>query len=260
MAETLSRYQHIDGISEVPALKVPWPEAPEKSEVPKEHLKAAQTAAGELQWLVGRARPDLQYATMAISQLLTTNPLEACRRAEVVIRYLRWSSKVGPKYDRAPNNFGKWEELTRTRDHFMLVSDASLAPAGGRSIGAAQILWAGSLVSWCGGRQRTAEAELLSLTEALARAVEPLIAAFHRFGEVKGSLRKGLCADNTATLQLCQLESGSWRTRHIRLRAAIVREALGNEWRAAHLPGLCTFADVATKAVEPQRLADLMRG
>ena len=54
-------------------------------------------------------------------------------------------------------------------------------------------------------------------------------------------LRKGLYIDNTATLQLCQLESGSWRTRHIRLRATVVREALeDDEWRAAHLPGLFT--------------------
>ena len=249
-------------------MRVPWPESPEDPEVIREHLKSAQAAAGELQWLVGRTGPDLQYATMVISQLLTSNPAEACRRAEVVIRYLRWSSKVGLKYDIAPNNFVKWEELTWKRDKAMLesVSDASFAPTGDRSVGAAQVFWAGSLVSWCGGRQpfaatSTAEAELLSLTETfiLARAMEPLIAALHRFNEAKNALRKGLYTDNTATLQLCHLESGSWRTRHIRLRATIVREALeDDEWRAAHLPGLLTSADVATKVVGPQRLADLM--
>ena len=96
--------------------------------------------------------------------------MEACRRAEVVIRYFRWSSKVGLRYDLAPNNFGKWQELAWMPDKSMLesVSDASFAPTGGRSIAAAQIFWAGSLVSWCGGRQpfaaaSTAEAELLSL-------------------------------------------------------------------------------------------------
>ena len=147
------------------------------------------------------------------------------------------------------------------------VSDASFGPTGGRSVGAAQIFWAGSLVSWCRGRQpfaaaSTAEAELLSPTEAfvLARAMEPLIAALYRFNEAKGMFQNGLYTDNTATLQLCQLESGSWRTRHIRLRATIVREALeGDEWHTAHLPGLFTSADVATKAVGPQRLADPMR-
>ena len=185
--------------------------------------------------------------------------MEACRRAEV-IRYRRWSSKVGLKYDVAPHNFGKWEELTWMRDKSMLesVSDASFAPTRGRSVGAAQMFWAGSLVSRCGGRQpfaaaSTAEAELLSLTEAFmsARAMEALIAALHKFGEY---------TDNTATLQLCQFKSASWRTRHIRLRATIVREALeSDDWRAAHLPGLFTPADVANKAVGPQRLADLMR-
>ena len=90
--------------------------------------------------------------------------------------------------------------------------------------------------------------------------MESSIAAFHKFGEAKSFLRKGLCTDNTATLQLCQLESGSWRTRHIRLRATIVREALEcDDWRAAHLPGLFTSADVTTKAVGPLRFADLTR-
>ena len=67
------------------------------------------------------------------------------------------------------NIFGKWEELTWKRDKAMLesVSDASFAPTGGRSVETAQTFWAGSLVSWCGGRQpfaaaSAAEAELLS--------------------------------------------------------------------------------------------------
>ena len=149
VAEMLSRYQHVEGTSKVPALKVPWPESSEDPETIKEHLKAAQNAAGELQWSVGRTRPDLQYSTMVISQLLTSNPMETCRRADVIIRYLRWSSKVGLKCDVAPDYFGKCEELTWMRDKSMLesVSDASVAPTGGRSIGAAQIFWAGSLVS-----------------------------------------------------------------------------------------------------------------
>ena len=44
----LSRYQHVEGTSKVPMLKVPWPESPEDPETIKEHLKAAQTAA--VQW------------------------------------------------------------------------------------------------------------------------------------------------------------------------------------------------------------------
>ena len=74
-----------------------------------------------------------------MSQLVTTNLLEACKRAEVVIRHLQWSSQVGLKYDTAPNNFGKREELTWMRDHSMLesVGKASFAPIGGRSVRAA---------------------------------------------------------------------------------------------------------------------------
>ena len=68
VVEVLSRYQHVEGTSKVPALKVPWPESPEDPETIEDHLRAAQTAAGELQWSVGRTRPDLQYSTMVISQ------------------------------------------------------------------------------------------------------------------------------------------------------------------------------------------------
>ena len=64
-----NRYQHDEGFSRIPAMKVPWPELSEDPEVIKEQLKAAQTATGELQWLVGRTRPDLQYAMMVINQL-----------------------------------------------------------------------------------------------------------------------------------------------------------------------------------------------
>ena len=150
---------------------------------------------------------------------------------------------------------------------FESVSDASFAPIGGRSVGAAQIFWAGSLVSWCGGRQpfaaaSTAEAELLSLLEAfmLTRIIESLIATLQKLGEIRRMLRNGLHTDNTATLQLHQLESDSRRTRHIRLRAAIICEALENDdWHATHLPGLLISADIATKARGPQRLADLIR-
>ena len=97
--------------------------------------------------LVGRTRPDLQYATMVISQLLTSNPAEACRRAEVVIRYLRWSSKVGLKYDAAPDNFGKRQELAWKRDSGMLesVSDASLpllaVEASAQLKSSGQVVW-----------------------------------------------------------------------------------------------------------------------
>ena len=36
-----------------------------------------------------------------------------------------------------------------------------------------------------------------------------------------------LYCDNAAAIQLCVLEAGSWRTRHLRLRGAVARQESG---------------------------------
>jgi len=50
----------------------------------------------------------------------------------------------------------------------------------------------------------------------------------------KKPIEKLLLGDNKAALTLCCFATGPWITRHIRLRAAKLREALadGSDWRA----------------------------
>ena len=72
-----------------------------------------------------------------------------------------------------------------------------------------------------------------------------------------------MTADLTAkTLQLSKcafVESGSWRTRHLRLRAAVVRQDLESySWKLSH-PDVFMPADSGTKAVGPARLEDLIK-
>ena len=74
----------------------------------------------------------------------------------------------------------------------------------------------------------TAEAELIALAEgfSMGRSLRPLIEALCAHEEVK--THGSSYTDNSAALQLCALDAGSWRTR---LRGNMIRQAteLG-EW------------------------------
>ena len=63
---------------------------------------------------------------------------------------------------------------------------------------------------------------------------------------------KRLWGDNAAAIALATGEGeGSWRTRHLRIRAAILRSALQqNEWHLGHLAGKELVADLFTKIVD----------
>eukprot|EP00435_Cladocopium_sp_Y103_P036201 s2986_g9.t1 len=99
--------------------------------------------------------------------------------------------------------------------------------------------------------QSTAESELVSLCEALVggRATASLVAAVR--AEKEEDLIKRLWGDNAASIALATGEGqGSWRTRHLRIRAAILRNALQqNEWHLGHLKGSELVADSFTKIV-----------
>ena len=70
---------------------------------------------------------------------------------------------------------------------------------------------------------------------------------------------KVLYGDNAAAIQLSQLDAGAWRTRHLRLRGVVLRQAVDElEWRVAHLSGVFMPADIGTKVLGPARFADLM--
>ena len=69
-----------------------------------------------------------------------------------------------------------------------------------------------------------------------------------------------LYCDNAAAIQLCVLEAGSWRTKHLRLRGAVIRQDLeGGLWKLTHLDGVFMPADLGTKPVGPSRLEDLIK-
>ena len=89
----------------------------------------------------------------------------------------------------------------------------------------------------------TAESELVGYCESLliGRATEALLCAM--WGDNMAAI--GLARGNTCS---------SWRTRHLRIRASILREAMeencempGGFWRLTHLKGMELVADGLTK-------------
>ena len=111
-----------------------------------------------------------------------------------------------------------------------------------------------NLLAWESTRQAfvtqsTAEAELIGYNEGL------------QLGEAAAALLKVLEMDVAKRLQgdckaaLAQVlgDTGPWRTRHLRLRSAKLREALREpamQWTAEHKPGADLSADGLTKALQ----------
>ena len=111
-----------------------------------------------------------------------------------------------------------------------------------------------NLIAWESGRQpfvcaSTAESELVSYCEAhqVTESVTGLleVANFNPDRQLYG--------DNRAALAAITNETGNWRTRHLRLRAFALREALADpnrRWVARHLSGTMLLADGLTKPLQ----------
>ena len=254
--DLLNSYECIEGESNVPAVREPNPL--EDGTSLQELVKRAQTLAGQLLWVAGRTRPDIAYAVRKVRQNVTKNPAEAICRAETVLRYLRRTVAFSVVYDRAPNEFGKWDQ--RRREGLVeAYADASLdSDADSKSYGASQLFWAGSIVCWVSQEQpliaaSTAEAELIALTEshALGRAMLPTIQAL--LCDRLTNVEPVLYTDNAAA------DAGAWGTRHLRLRGGLIRQCLETQgWKASHIDGVHMCAEIGTKAVGPMRLWDLI--
>ena len=69
-----------------------------------------------------------------------------------------------------------------------------------------------------------------------------------------------ICVDNKAATQIVHQDGGSWRTRHLRVRAATVKEKIEREEIAVHhTPGGDQLADLNTKTHGSQRLEELKK-
>ena len=197
-----------------------------------ELVKQAQCLTGQLLWLAGRTRPDIAFAVSMMGQLIVSDPAETIARGHQLIRFIRHTPDVG--CSPAPSSYGLWGQLQWKQGNgsIHVFTDASfMMDSESRSIGSAQLFWGGAVVMWNCGKQpllsaSTAEAEIIAMAEGftIGRSLQPFITALCEHKSV--NLHAAIYTDNAAALQLCTLDAGSWRTRHLRLRGNMIRQAV----------------------------------
>ena len=234
-----------------------WVEEAEASEEVEEGftedtLRKAQRVVGEGLWLSTRTRPDVLYVINHLASLVAKRPDYVLRVGKRLLAYL-----AGTKDLRL--QLGAPQE----DDHAVICyTDASYAPFGKRSFGAAVICLHGSPISWKAGRQSfvtlsVMEAELYAATQGClllegvyALVNEVLPETYHRV----------LAVDNTSAVAMMTGGHGSQRTRHLKIRANYVREAVEQGWLVVkHVEGDQQLADLATKLQPRLRLQQLLR-
>ena len=214
-----------------------------------EQLRRAQTLTGELLWLSGRSRPDLMHSVSTMSSLCVKNPELVERIGLRVLGYLKATAGVSLWYKPATAEF-----------EILGYSDASFAPLGSRSVGCSVACFLGCPVSWRSGRQSVvslsvAEAELLEAVNCVQ-----LMLGLSSFVEELWDARPRHClrVDNQAAVGLTTESSGTWKTRHLRVRAYALREAVRQEELCiSHIEGLRQLGDLGTKCFHKPRLEQL---
>ena len=211
--DLLARYKDLEGYEEVPA---PVQLAPEdfvlkEKEVAADFVRAAQTMAGELQWLAGRCRPEILYAVNLLSQAISKNPKEAVYRGGHLLKYLR-------RYPEGGIYYSKNRQLTpdtRVQSPGVVIEgfcDASFAPNSGRSQQSIMIFLLGGLVAWTSSRQAfitmsTAESELVAICELATclKSVEQLVAEVMLGSKMSATeVTKTIHSDSQAALAVCR--------------------------------------------------------
>ena len=218
---------------------------PDELQVDPKTKQLAQALTGELMWLSTRTRPDIGYSVGLMSRLLHRRPQFVTSLGFHILRYLNGSVDQGLRYQSG----GDLKQMT-------ILVDASFAPPHEqyRSVQGLMVLHGLNLLMWQSTRQpfitsSTAEAELLGYAEGVQAGLSTM-ALLETLGfSVEEKILKG---DSRAALAICNMETGPWRTRHLRLRAAKIRELLADpaeKWSAQHCPGESLAADGLTKGL-----------
>ena len=136
-----------------------------------------------------------------------------------------------------------------------------------RSLQGLVVCFGGVPIAWLASQQpfvtySTAESEPVSYGEALnaGRSMEALICSMPGATMENNSPERVLYGDNTAATGMAhRTATSTWRTRHLRVRAAFLKEALDGEapgglWKLLHLRGMELVADGLTKPLSGQAL------
>ena len=250
-----------------PAFKVTEEDEHFVGEIDPNDVRTAQMMTGALLWLSTRTRPDLVFGVSAMSRLTTKNPKKAVEIGYVLLKYLS-GNPGGMHYPQTipGGDWGRRDQLKARRHQKMLEVFSDISYAAGadhRSIQGLVVYYAGVPIAWQCGVQpfvahSTAEAELIAYCESLVvgRATEALLASIWQ----QWDFEKVIYGDNAAAINLAHgVTTASWRTRHLRIRASVLKEALdetnrkvGGGWKLLHLKGTELVADGCTKPLQGQ--------
>ena len=135
-----------------------------------------------------------------------------------------------------------------------MYSDVSFAPQGGRSVQGIAAMLGGTLIQW---ETSTAESELYSYIEAITMADSVKALWVEISGHTPEAVTYG---DNMAAISIIQNPDGPWRTRHLRLRASVLKERLQEgSWRIFTWTASASFSDVFTKAIVDKNVSSWFR-
>ena len=254
-----------------------------------QHVRRAQQIAGEVLWLSTRTRPDLCFPIQKMTMLATKDPVKAVMIGARILRYLKGTKDFGIFYPNAEETKKRFEEYKEDwpvealdEERVTVWTDSSYASQeSSKSQGALVVTQSMSPVFWKCGSQNlialsTAESELQMLVEGslaaqniglLMKEVMKIPSTHEERKETikeleereefndeekeidEDDLEDLLCIDNKAATQILLQESGSWRTRHLRVRASALKQRVeSGRQKVVHVPGRSMLADLNTKS------------
>ena len=246
--------------SDFPMGKVEDLDEDENKKIDAQKLREAQAT---------RTRMDVAYAVGAMSRRLHKDPEGALKIGQQVLEYLNQFPTMGLSYTPCEVAELDQSQVPREADTIEVFADVSFGPGSEsfRSVHGIVTTLGGQVIQWHTGRQSliatsTAEGELLSYQEAqvMGAGVEELL---YEMGFNPTVVMYG---DNKAAISLATLETGSWRTRHLRIRAGKLRQTLRvgtaptrGPWQLRHMSGTELVADGLTKALGRQAFMEFVR-
>jgi hypothetical protein len=229
-----------------PTRKIPLLAEPETREDPPgrdpANVREAQRIIGELVWVSTRTRPDLSFAINKLASMITKDPQQVIDLAKNIWFYLAGTIDQGLQFQNDP------EER-----RLNVYTDASFNEV---CTGCHLVMWGRSILLWKSGKQSvvtasTAEAELVEVLEG-ALAGDAVRVVLEEALDLKAVAVSH--TDNTAAIAIVVGESGSWRTRHLRKRANILKiKVTQGDWLLRHLPGSELPADLGTKVLASEK-------
>ena len=215
-----------------------------------EQLRRAQALTGELLWLSGKSRPDLLHTVATMSALCLKDAELVEKIGLRALGYLKDTLDVELYYK------------PKSAQHVIVgYSDASFAPQGSRSFGCSVACYLDQPISWRCGRQSlialsVAEAELIEAINAV-QMMQGLAAFTAELQDEAPKMQ--LRVDNSAAVGLSNESAGTWKTRHLRVRAYHLREAVRlKQLSIVHVAGTEQLGDLGTKAFHRPRLLQLL--